>query len=141
MRPHRTRAGDLTGAGGGLSVLQAGNEPVKGVVMSRTLILGVAAALGILCYSTGLVLADEVKTITGNGMCAKCMLNQGTECQTVIQVKDGDKTLTYYLTKNDVSKKFHSNVCEEAKKVTATGTVKEVDGKLELTATKIELVK
>jgi hypothetical protein len=45
------------------------------------------------------------------------------------------------VVENDVSKKFHENICEEAKKVTATGTVKVVDGKQQFTATKIELAK
>jgi hypothetical protein len=40
-----------------------------------------------------------------------------------------------------VSKDFHENICQENKKITATGTVKEVDGKMQLTATKIELAK
>jgi len=84
--------------------------------------------------------ADE-KTITGEGKCAKCALKETTSCQNAIQVKEGDKTVTYYLAHNDVSKKFHDNICKETKKVKATGTVKEVDGKMELTPTKIELVK
>jgi len=41
---------------------------------------------------------------------------------------------------NDVSKKFHGKVCKSTEKVKATGTVKEVDGKMELTPTKIDLV-
>jgi hypothetical protein len=40
-----------------------------------------------------------------------------------------------------VSKKFHENLCQDSKKVTATGTVKEVNGKMELTPSKIELAK
>ena len=36
---------------------------------------------------------------------------------------------------------FHEDVCKQAKKVTASGTVKEVDGKKLLTASKIELAK
>jgi hypothetical protein len=40
-----------------------------------------------------------------------------------------------------VPKSFPGDVCTEAKKVTATGTVKEVDGKKVLTASKIELAK
>ncbi len=80
-------------------------------------------------------------TITGNAMCAKCQLKQTAQCQTAIQVEKGKNTLTYYLTANDVSKAFHENVCTQTKKVTATGTVKKVDGKLEFAATKIELVK
>ena len=49
------------------------------------------------------------------------------------------KTLNYYLAANDVSKAFHQNVCKEAKKVRATGTVKKVDSKNEFTVSKIEL--
>jgi hypothetical protein len=49
--------------------------------------------------------------------------------------------VNYYLVQNDVSKAFHQNVCQEAKKVTATGTVKKVDGKNEFTVSKIELAK
>src|SRR3989442_562783 len=85
-------------------------------------------------------LADE-KKITGEGKCAKCVLKETASCQNVIEAKEGDKTVTYYLVQNDVSKEFHDNICKKSQKVTATGTVKEVEGKLELTATKIELVK
>lgn len=84
--------------------------------------------------------ADE-KTITGEGKCAKCALKEAKSCQNVVQVKEDGKTVTYYLTQNEVSKKFHSNICTETKKVTATGAVKKVDGKMELTPTKIELAK
>ena len=94
-----------------------------------------ATSIAIQCF------ADQEKTVTGDGMCAMCVLHQGTECQTVIQVKEGDKLVTYYLVNNDVSKSFHKNVCMKRAKVTATGTVKEVDGKMQLTASKIELVK
>ena len=82
------------------------------------------------------------KTITGEAKCAKCMLKETDKCQTVIQVegKNG-KTVKYYVTDNDVSKAFHENVCTEAKKVTATGTVKKVEGKNELTVSKIALAK
>ena len=51
------------------------------------------------------------------------------------------RTVKYYVTDNEVAKKFHDEVCQEAKKVTAVGTVKRVDGKRELTLTKIELAK
>jgi hypothetical protein len=49
--------------------------------------------------------------------------------------------VSYYVADNDVAKAFHENVCKEAKKVTATGTVAKVDGKSEITLSKIELVK
>jgi hypothetical protein len=82
--------------------------------------------------------ADE-KTITGEGKCAKCSLKETDSCQNVIQVTEDGKTVNYYLTKNKVAKDFHENICKETKKVTATGTVKEVDGKKEFTATKIDV--
>src|SRR5678816_1544930 len=80
-------------------------------------------------------------TVTGEGKCAKCSLKETDKCQNVIQTKEDGKTVTYYLAKNDVSNNFHDNLCKESKQVTATGTVKEVDGKKELIATKIDLAK
>ena len=41
---------------------------------------------------------------------------------------------------NEVSKDFHDKICKKPAQVKATGDVKEVDGKMELTAIKIELV-
>jgi len=92
--------------------------------------IGIAAAV--------LVGAATEKTIKGEAACAKCVLKQAKECHVAIQVKEGDKTLTYYLAENDASKKLEKAVCKDKKKVTATGTVKEADGKLEFTASKIE---
>jgi len=78
-------------------------------------------------------------TITGQGKCAKCALKETDSCQNAIQVEKGKNKGTYYLTQNDISKNFHENICKETKKVKATGTVKEVDGKKEFTASKIEV--
>jgi type 1 fimbria pilin len=85
--------------------------------------------------------ADEVKTITGEAVCAKCELNQQDKCQTVIQAKEGDKVVSYYLAGNDTAKAFHPKVCKSSAEVTATGVVSTVDGKQVLTASAIELKK
>lgn len=82
--------------------------------------------------------ADKEVTITGKGTCAKCALHQTDKCQTVIQTEENGKTVTYYLAQNDKSKDFHENVCKKPETITATGTVKEEDGKKVLTASKIE---
>jgi hypothetical protein len=83
----------------------------------------------------------KTKTITGTGLCAKCSLKEADACQNAIQVeKNGTKT-TYYLVQNDVSKKFHEKICKAPAKVKATGAVKKVNGKMELTPTQIDLVK
>jgi hypothetical protein len=105
-----------------------------------TLLAG-ATALILLAFTTPVLAADTVQTITGEGKCAKCALHETAKCQNVIQVEKDGKTVNYYLTKNDVSNDFHDNLCKKSEKVTATGTVKEVDGKMELTATKIEAAK
>src|SRR5437879_6216414 len=73
----------------------------------------------------------EKVTITGEGKCAKCALKEADKCQNVIQVEEGGKKVNYYLAQNKIAKDFHENICKESKKVTATGTVKEVDGKKE----------
>jgi hypothetical protein len=99
------------------------------------------AALLVTVLATTAVAASKEVTITGEGTCAKCGLHETDKCQTVIQAQEDGKTVTYYLAQNKVSKNFHENVCKEAHNVTATGTVKEKDGKKVLTASKIELVK
>jgi len=105
---------------------------------SLALVAGVAAVL--LAAATMRTLAAEPSvTITGEGKCAKCALKETKECQNVIQAEKDGKMVNYYLVGNDVSKEFHGKLCKESHKVTATGTVKEVDGKLQLTPTKIEL--
>src|SRR5947208_16786688 len=118
-----------------------------------TLILTGIATLVVLSLATPTFGADSEKkegkegrerTITGEGKCAKCSLHEaGVEkCQNVIEVesKKGGK-VKYYVVDNDLAKEFHKNICKEDKKVTATGTVKTVDGKREITVTKIEVVK
>ena len=111
----------------------------------KKVICSALAAFGMLAFlsSPALAAAKDGKEITikGEGKCAKCLLKETATCQNAIEVTKNDKTKVYYLVQNDVSKSFHEDICKEAKKVTATGTVKKVNGKLEFTATKIELVK
>ncbi len=109
----------------------------------RKVLLTVISVAGLFYMAAGpqTIAADsKVVTITGEGKCAKCALKQSDECQNVIQTKDqSGNTVNYYVVQNDVAKKFHKNICREGKKVTATGTVQDVGGKKELTATKIQV--
>jgi len=107
---------------------------MKKSVLAALLVAGMTVAF------TSKALAAE-KTLTGEGKCGKCALKETKECQNTVTVKEGDKSVTYYLVENQVSKDFHSNICKGPKQVKAVGTVKEVEGKMQLTATKIELVK
>ena len=103
--------------------------------------MALVAGLVLLACALPALASDDVVTITGQGTCAKCALHETDKCQTVVQVTKDGKTTTYYLVHNAVSDDFHSNVCKSPEKVTATGTVKEVDGKMQMTATKIEEAK
>jgi hypothetical protein len=106
----------------------------------KKILLSSLAGVALLALATP-ALAEE-KTITGEGKCAKCALHETDKCQNVIQAKEGDKTVTYYLADNDVSKAFHKdNLCKGSKEVTATGEVSEKDGKKILTVSKIEAAK
>jgi RecG-like helicase len=88
---------------------------------------------------SGLVVfaADKAQTITGKGECAKCSLKETKECQMAVTAKDGTK---YLVENNDVSKKFHKNICQDEKQVEVTGTVHEKDGKKVITAKEIKEV-
>jgi hypothetical protein len=112
--------------------------------MKTTLNAFIAIVALTLATATSSFAADKeakTRTITGTGLCAKCNLKETAECQNAIQVEKNGKKTTYYLADNKVSQDFHKNVCKTSAKVKATGTVKKVDGKMQLTATEIEVVK
>ena len=105
------------------------------------------AVVGVLFCGVGLLRADDKDkeiTLKGDGMCAKCALQEKDSCQNVVIVtKDGEKK-TYYIVHDDVAKKVHGRLgfCKASKekptKVKITGTCEEKDGKLVFTAKKIE---
>lgn len=97
--------------------------------------------VGVLLIAGTTRAADEAKTITGEALCAKCELNLQDKCQTVIQAKEGDKVVSYYLADNDAAKAFHAKICHGPAQVSATGTVSAVDGKQVLTVSTIEIKK
>ena len=108
--------------------------------------LMMVAVAGVLFCGLALVKADEGKKVTleGEGMCAKCALQETKSCQNVVIVtKDGKKT-TYYLVHEGESKKAHSKLgfCQATKdepiKVKVTGTCEKKDDKLVVTAEKLE---
>jgi hypothetical protein len=75
-------------------------------------------------------------TLSGEMMCGKCALKEGTECNDVLKVTEGGKDATYHIVKNEVAEKNH--VCGGKKKATVTGVVTEKDGKKILTASDIK---
>ncbi|MEO7097973.1 MAG: DUF6370 family protein [Luteolibacter sp.] len=103
-----------------------------------------SVALSTFVLSSGASAADETKakpvTLEGTATCAKCDLGTEKECATVLQVKEGDKTVTYNLA-GKVDKEWHKKICKTPKEVKATGTVTDKDGKKTLDVTNIEMTK
>lgn len=102
-----------------------------------------SAALAAFVLSAPASAAEEPmgKTVTleGSATCAKCDLGTAKECTSVLQVKEGDKTVTYQLT-GKCDKEWHKNICKGAKKVKMTGSVTEKDGQKTLDVTSIEMM-
>lgn len=107
----------------------------------------------VLMFGTFLVLssaalagdAPEAVTLTGSIACAKCTLHvaDAKECQSVLVVDkggEGAEPTYYYLVSNQVAKDF-GHVCMGKKAAVVTGTVEEKEGKLWLTASKMEAPK
>lgn len=90
------------------------------------------------------VRADDKKetTLKGTVVCAKCALKEQDKCATAIQVKDGEKTVTYYLDDKGTKEEYHEAVCGgEKKEGTVVGVVTEKDGKKWVKPSKVEYAK
>ena len=101
------------------------------------------AVCGLFLGASLTVLAAEDKTITGEAKCAKCALSEAKACQNVVVVKEGDKSVNYYMDANNaVAKANHAKAgfCKGDKKVKVTGEVTEKDGKKFITPTAITVV-
>lgn len=83
----------------------------------------------------------EKKEVVLKGLvcCYKCELGKGAECTTVIQVKDKEtkKDVLYFFDKES-HKKWHDDICANAKKGAVTGFVKDVDKKKVISVKKVE---
>ncbi|MBX9624629.1 MAG: hypothetical protein K2X82_12545, partial [Gemmataceae bacterium] len=83
----------------------------------------------------------EVK-LTGTLVCAKCGLKEPgvKRCTNALRVKDGDKTVTYFLDDKGAGEDYHEGLCGGGTKegATVTGPVAEKDGKKWVKATKVE---
>ena len=73
-------------------------------------------------------------TLKGKITCAKCDLGVEKACATVIVTKREKKEVTIYFDKES-NKKYHGDICTEAKAGSVTGSVKK-DGKKEVISVK-----
>src|SRR5262245_23478700 len=95
--------------------------------------------------------ADDAKTtlqtdkevkLTGSLVCAKCKLKMEgvTKCTNALQVKEGEKTVTYILDDKGVDEDYHE--CGGGtKEVSVTGKLTEKDGKKTVKPSKVETKK
>lgn len=110
--------------------------------MKTVLSLVLAVIVG--CVSLVAVQADDKKEVTLKGtiLCAKCALKETKKCTTAIQVKEDEKTVTYYLDDKGHGEEYHETVCGgEKKEGSVTGMVTEKDGKKWIKPSKVEYAK
>jgi hypothetical protein len=114
-----------------------------------------AVALGAWAFSSSISADDkaakpdekkaETKEVTLKGtlVCASCALNEGKVCANVLQVKEKDKTINYYLADKGNEEGYHDKVCGGGKLegVTVTGVVTEKDGKKTVKPSKVDYKK
>ena len=79
------------------------------------------------------------KTLEGKLVCSKCKLSETDACGNALQVKEGDKVVTYYLTDKGKAEKYHK--CSGEADVKVTGKVVEKDKKMTIEEAKVELPK
>jgi len=110
--------------------------------MIRTALI--AAGL-IAAWSAGAGLAEPPKEVklTGTLMCGKCSLKATAKCSNVLQVKEGDKNVDYFLDDQGAKESYHEVVCggDKVEGVTVAGTVTEKDGKKWIKPTKVDVKK
>ena len=88
--------------------------------------------------------AQEKKetTLKGTIVCAMCALKETQKCETAIQVKDGDKLVTYYFLDKGEAESYHDAICGgERKEGTVIGTLSTKDGKQYIAPKKVEYAK
>jgi hypothetical protein len=110
--------------------------------MVRVMLAAVAASL--IAFG-GTARAEDKKEVklTGTMVCGKCNLGITKACSNALQVKEGEKLVTYIIDDTGNKEDYHDMVCGDGKVegVKVTGTVSEKDGKKYVKPTKVELPK
>lgn len=104
-------------------------------------VLIVVAVLAVSCFAAIDSRATDRKeeTLKGTIVCAKCGLKEAKKCITAIQVKEGDKLVTYYLDDKGTAESYHAAVCGgEKKEGTVKGVVSLKDNKKWIKPSKVD---
>lgn len=97
--------------------------------------LALVLALAVTGYSEDKK-ADKVVTLKGSIKCTKCELGETDKCGHAIAVKEGDKTVVYYILDKGGAEKYHGKVCKAPADGSVTGTVSEKEKKKFITPAK-----
>jgi hypothetical protein len=112
--------------------------------MIRSTLTAVVVAAGV-CAFGAVAMAEDKKEVklTGTLVCGKCNLKMTPKCSNVLQVKEGDKVVNYFLDDKGMGETYHEGVCggDKVEGVTVTGSVTEKDGKKYVKPTKVDTKK
>lgn len=101
--------------------------------------LSLAVVLSFLALAT----ADDKKeeTLKGTMVCGKCTLKVCKKCTNVLQVKDGDKTVNYFMDDKGAKESYHKAICpgDSKQEAEVTGTVSTKDGKKWIKPSKVDV--
>ncbi len=85
---------------------------------------------------------DKELKLDGDLVCTKCALKETEACGHALQVKDGDKKVTYYIVDKGAKEAYHKECCTKTAPATVTGgKVVEKDGKKTIEGGKVEVKK
>ncbi len=84
---------------------------------------------------------EKEVVLKGKIACNKCERSVGSECATIIIVKDAKKKEIIYFFDAASDKKYHSDICAAAADGTVVATVKDVDKKKVISVKKLEYAK
>lgn len=99
-------------------------------------LFGLVAAVVAASFVASAFADDKAKTVEGKLCCTKCKLKETEACGNAVVVKEGDKSVTYYIKDDGAKAKYH--VCSGEKDVKLTGKVVEKDGKKTVEEAKVE---
>lgn len=115
---------------------------IRAMFAATALVFGVGYSGALAPAADDKPVGKDVK-VTGTLVCGKCQLKETAKCSNVLQVKEGEKVVSYYLTDKGNGETYHEGVCggDKVENVTVTGKLTEKDGKKSVVPTKVELPK
>ena len=80
-------------------------------MIRSTFVAAVAVAVGAWAFDAAAQAQDKDVKVTGTLVCGKCKLKETAKCTNVLQVKDGDKVVKYFLADKGNGEEYHEGVC------------------------------